>query len=309
MLGCNDASQNLTAKQGDFVTTLVGSGEWDSCSPGGSPAVRPGLGCERSVSLKEAGQAAAGLRGQRRSPRPAARAPATPAPRPGPAPSVGSAPLRKCEPFSFHVTGVRTFYRDSSVFPRRPPPTPTSRETARGAGAGGARGGRDGRKMATAALALVSKLPATRRFAQLAGRPPGQGPPGTRRSLAASGRVRRGLSRGRSFRPADGCFRPEGRAGPGLGRVLGAVQRAEPGPFAGRPSGPGEPQPRGGARRPLSPSAFGVPCGPDQGAGCLGEVAFLLPPVSRGCRACGAGEAPRGAWPGRLASRAGPALR
>lgn len=56
--------------------------------------------------------------------------------------------------------GKRDFYRESSVLLRAPPPAPRSRETAAGAEAcARARGGRDGRKMATATIALVSEPP------------------------------------------------------------------------------------------------------------------------------------------------------
>jgi hypothetical protein len=58
---------------------------------------------------------------------------------------------------------------------RFPRPTPRSRETAEGADACGARGGRDGRKMATATIALVSESLAAR------------GRPSARRSESSAG--------------------------------------------------------------------------------------------------------------------------
>lgn len=58
------------------------------------------------------------------------------------------APPRKYVPVSTHVA--------RSCIARIPRPAPRSRETAEGADACGARGGRDGRKMATATIALVN---------------------------------------------------------------------------------------------------------------------------------------------------------
>lgn len=133
------------------------------------------------------------------------------------------APPRKYVPVSTHVA--------RSCIARIPRPAPRSRETAEGADACGARGGRDGRKMATATIALVSESLAAGSGRQLVGvsRRPEQGaegPLGAHWLDPASyglsgghrhaGRRRSGSARlwlGCSFRLEDFSFRQLGGVG------------------------------------------------------------------------------------------------